>query len=116
MDTLTLDKKSNRKTSEKFWLHHYKQFQSMNVSKSNYAKQHSLIKHRFIYWCRKFENQSLTLPKEPGGFVPVTVKPQPSSTPTEIGPLCTLKLGNHHLFIHTEQCLKAGPPHELTKP
>lgn len=88
---------------ENFWKQHFSQYQQTNLSKAKYAREYNLVKHRFIYWCRKFEDISKTSETLNSDFIPITVKSQLPSSPQQ--PLCTLELGNHKLHIHNESVL-----------
>lgn len=98
-------KKVKIKTSTKYWMHHVKQFQSMNMSKVNYAKQHNLAYHKFTYWYQKFEKQEKASLQMNTGFAAVKIKTEVVSSPHEA--LCTLRLGEHKLLIHNEAGLNA---------
>jgi hypothetical protein len=90
-----------------FWKMHYQQFLLSNLSKTEYAQKHQLVKHRLIYWVKKFEAAAKASPNLHDGFIPVTIKPTLPVLDKNMPVLCTLQLSdNKQLLIHSEIALK----------
>lgn len=89
------------------WYDHFLNFKKSGLSKAAYAKQNNIIKHRFIYWCRKFEVRE---PKKSvkssakNNFVALKVK-STVAFPVEI--LCTLEIDSRSkILVHDLSALK----------
>lgn len=90
-----------------FWKTHFEQFKSGQLSKTEYAQKHNLIKHRFIYWIRKFEKASKKPAAITSDFIPITIKQPPAIADNNIPVLCTLQLSEgKKLLLHSESALK----------
>jgi transposase-like protein len=87
-----------------FWRKHYAQYKESGLSKAAYSRQHDLIAPRFIYWSRKFEEETQIKPIKPSSFVEVKVQSEAHKQP--VG-LCVLELGSsRRLVIHDIAVMK----------
>jgi transposase-like protein len=61
-------------TDHDFWQLHIKQWKASGLSQASYCRQHSLVKHQFRYWKRKFLTDHEPADLEPkAGFARVQV-------------------------------------------
>ena len=65
-----------------FWRDQYRQWRNSHLSKAEFCRKASLSITTFYYWCRGFEReeQLVSLPKQSGGFVPLALSVDSSST------------------------------------
>ena len=109
MNTMTQPLDVSIEKDSTYWYKQFQKFQKSGLSKTAYSKQHSLVKHKFMYWSRKFE-VALTKQVKKGkeshsDFVAVKMKPVLSASPINV--LCTLEIGPHsRLLIHDLSALK----------
>lgn len=78
-----------------FWLRHITEFESSQLTRKAYCREHGLNYDRFQYWYRKHARQTKAQ------AIPVRVK----SLDTSGDVLCTLQLGHNRLLIHSPQAL-----------
>jgi hypothetical protein len=105
---MNLDNTTPTLETQSFWQTHFEQFKLSQLSKTEYARKHNLVRHQFVYQVRKFEtdtNKETSAIKP--DFIPITIKP-PILIPDKTLPiLCTLQLGdNKKLLLHNEVALK----------
>ncbi len=90
-----------------FWEMHFNQFKLSQLSKAEYIRRYKLVKHRFIYWARKFEVAVNATNDSKADFIPITIKSNLSMRDQGPPVLCTFQLGNSkQLLVHTEAALK----------
>ena len=95
------------------WQIHIDAFNKSGLSKREYAENHQLIYHQFVYWSQKLNKA----PLEP--FIPVTVAPpavstkpksKPVTKPQTATPLGILEFPNGiRLVIHSPELLAQLP-------
>jgi len=87
-----------------FWQEHIKQYQSSQLSKAAYAREHQLVHHQFAYWCRKMDKQQKPSQQASPDFIPV--KLARAEQPISSSVLCTLELSDgHKILVHQESVL-----------
>jgi len=88
---------------ESFWRDHIETYLTSGYNKSQYCRQHDLVYHRFLHWCRKFAKSEGNAISGNNSFIPVKLK----STPASSNCICTLELSNgNRLLIHDETALQ----------
>ena len=80
------------------WHQHFIACKTGGYSKANYCEQYNLVYHQFVYWFRKFEEES-ALPIKDGHSQFVSVKIKSDTSLSKI--LCTLEFNDgKRLLIH----------------
>lgn len=94
--------------TKSFWKTHFEQFKLSQLSQTEYARKHDLVRHQFVYQVRKFE--TATIKEEftiKSDFIPITIAPPGLMSDKTLPILCTLQLGdNKKLLLHSEAALK----------
>jgi len=102
-----IDSPANTVENEAYWKHHFEQFKLSRMTKAAYARHHTLVLHRFMYWSRKFEAlESSVTDASQGDFIPIHLRSRGRRDVSQPPVLCTIEFTNgHRLLFHEELAL-----------
>ena len=98
---------SERKPRD-YWVKHFDEFQTSELSLSEYSRKNNLVSSQFYYWYYKLKkelNQAVSNPSNyaQSNLIAVKIIPDkvmPAASTSDI--LCTLEFdGNKRLYLHT---------------